>query len=973
MANRAAAILAQAVRPARADLAAACDRDLLRRFADDDDQPAFAAVVGRHTAMVLGVCTRLLPSREDAEDACQAVFLILAKKAGGGCRWQPSVANWLYVTARKVAANARIAAARRTRREGAAAVPGVAKPASALDQMTGREAIAALDEELDRLSAIYREPLVLCYLEGLTRDEAATRLGVPEATLKSRLERGRKRLADALTARGCALGVALLATAATSTAGASPSRLVGSILAAIGGRPSDFAAALAQGVAVNGVLTNAKLAVLLAGMVVTGFVSAPIGQGPAAYADEKPAMKAEKKPDAPKDDKPKTDVKGRTITGTVLDSAGKPIPAELMLVWQEGKPQPLGKAKEDGSFKVTVPMTHGEHDYGGWLVAKAPGHGFDFQPHGMEYIPASMTAADDVALKLPKERPVGGRVIDQQGKPVAGVKVVASRFSAFDSDESMAGHFKGWATESYQQGSPPGGDRGMWFADGYRNRTTDDGRSPYSATTDTDGRFAIAGIGANQLVNLRIRGDGVADKELVALNRDGFDPAPVNKAAKDNEPKGYSFGGKWQLYGADPTVVVEPEKVVRGRVTDQDGKPRAGVTVAFSRTNKRDLNPDYNTAVTDEDGKYEIRGARKHKGYGVEVSPDPAAGLLPCQAFADDTVGYEPITLDIKQAKGIVVSGRVTNRATGKPVFSHLHVDVMANNPFVEKYPPFMHSASSASNANQTDKDGHFRVVVIPGRVLLAAAPWRGDRGEFKPAVRDPKHADSFFPSEGALMYAAYGGRRGFVQGNWCQVVEAKPEDTALTVNVEFEPATKTLVKVADADGKPVTGVKATGLEVREFAGAKEIVGDTLTVFNVEAKKERLVAVRHEGRNLVGTLKLTAETKDPVLTLGAAGTLTGRAVDANGKPITGLDVHVRYGNRPVQEAAGGIRTTTTTDANGEFRVDGVFPGQEFQVFYHKGRMRFGPDYELAPKRALARHGDTLKLGDLKLEPNTDEE
>ena len=84
------------------------------------------------------------------------------------------MANWLYATARKVARNARLAAARRARREGAAAVPEAVPPA---DAMTGRELLAALDEELDRLPPRYREPLVLCYLEGLTRDEAAARLG----------------------------------------------------------------------------------------------------------------------------------------------------------------------------------------------------------------------------------------------------------------------------------------------------------------------------------------------------------------------------------------------------------------------------------------------------------------------------------------------------------------------------------------------------------------------------------------------------------------------------------------------------------------------------------------------------------------------------------------------------------------------------------------------------------------------------
>src|SRR5262249_49158708 len=146
---------------------------------------------------------------QDAEDACQATFLVLAQKAKGN-RWQPSVANWLFTTARKVAHNARVAARRRARREAQAAVPEAVQP---VDRMTGAELLAARDEELDRLPPRYREPLVLCYLEGLTRDEAAARLGVPAATLKTRLERGRKRLGDALTRRDCTLGAGLLALA----------------------------------------------------------------------------------------------------------------------------------------------------------------------------------------------------------------------------------------------------------------------------------------------------------------------------------------------------------------------------------------------------------------------------------------------------------------------------------------------------------------------------------------------------------------------------------------------------------------------------------------------------------------------------------------------------------------------------------------------------------------------------------------
>src|SRR5262249_58783555 len=102
-----------------------------------------------------------------------------------------------------------------------AAGPEAVEPA---DRITVRELIGILDEELGKLSPRYREAVVLCHLEGLTLDEAAPRLGVPIATLKTRVFRARKLLADALTGRGCALGIGLLALAVTSPAGASPPR-----------------------------------------------------------------------------------------------------------------------------------------------------------------------------------------------------------------------------------------------------------------------------------------------------------------------------------------------------------------------------------------------------------------------------------------------------------------------------------------------------------------------------------------------------------------------------------------------------------------------------------------------------------------------------------------------------------------------------------------------------------------------------
>jgi len=196
-------------------LRGAADRDLLSRVADDDEA-AFRVVAERHGPMVFGVCARVLGNRHDAEDALQATFLVLARRAAA-VRKSESLASWLHGVARRVALRLRRATRRRAAREQAAAVPDAHAPADAL---AWAEVRAGLDEELARLPAAYRDVLVLCYLEGLSRDEAAQRLGLDPGAVKGRLERGRRLLGERLVKRGIGLsaGLAALAVAPEATA-----------------------------------------------------------------------------------------------------------------------------------------------------------------------------------------------------------------------------------------------------------------------------------------------------------------------------------------------------------------------------------------------------------------------------------------------------------------------------------------------------------------------------------------------------------------------------------------------------------------------------------------------------------------------------------------------------------------------------------------------------------------------------------
>jgi RNA polymerase sigma factor (sigma-70 family) len=173
------------------------DRQLLERFLSRKDEAAFAALVRRYGPLVLSVCRRVLDRIQDAEDAFQATFLVLVRK-GWSIGNPELLGNWLYGVAYRVARKARVRAARRREQERQAEPMVVSDPS---DAVSWDEMRTALDEELHRLPEKYRQPLVLCYLQGLTNEEAARRLGWPAGSMSYRLGRAREMLRDRLTGR----------------------------------------------------------------------------------------------------------------------------------------------------------------------------------------------------------------------------------------------------------------------------------------------------------------------------------------------------------------------------------------------------------------------------------------------------------------------------------------------------------------------------------------------------------------------------------------------------------------------------------------------------------------------------------------------------------------------------------------------------------------------------------------------------
>jgi RNA polymerase sigma factor (sigma-70 family) len=191
------------------------DRQLLENFLATREEASFEALVRRHGPMVLGVCRRVLEHQQDAEDAFQATFLVLVRKASS-IVMRDTVGNWLYGVAYRTAQKARAAAARRRVKE-----KHMARPEALPDEAGWQDLRPLLDRELNSLPDKYREPLVLCDLEGNTRKAAATQLGWSEGTLSGRLSRAREMLARRLARHGVALtGAAVAGVLSTSAASA---------------------------------------------------------------------------------------------------------------------------------------------------------------------------------------------------------------------------------------------------------------------------------------------------------------------------------------------------------------------------------------------------------------------------------------------------------------------------------------------------------------------------------------------------------------------------------------------------------------------------------------------------------------------------------------------------------------------------------------------------------------------------------
>jgi len=902
----------------------------------------------------------VLGHEQDAEDAYQATFLVLARRAAA-LHNKTAVASFLHGTAYHMALKAKRAAGRRRKYEGRMPERSSVNPS---DELLWREVRALLDEEIARLPEVYRSAFVLCCLENLSRAEAGRRLGLKERTVSNRVAEARERLSQQLARRGVEL-TAVLAAIALATP-AVPAALAASTVSAavatvsgegLAGVVSASVAELVQGATMMG-KTKIAAAVLLAVTLLSGagvcFLASPQRQQGTSLL----ALRAGKATaNTPRSTKRETATTVE-IRGRVFDPDGKPkAGAKLLLLREDGEIKHLGMSSADGGFLVAVPKTVKINR----LVAQAGDTGLDF----LDLNPLKL--GKPVELRLVKDQVIRGRVVNTEGKPIRGARVAIRGISVYPNN-SLDSFLAAWKKRHFQMGMPDA-EKYLWSMSAALLPTK----------TDADGRFALHGAGAERVVSLHLGGAGIADSEMWIVNRDNFDPKPYNQASLDNIPKGLEkLAHRLVLHGPNVSVVAEAEKPIRGVVKDADsGKGRPKVVVYLTRKEDGKSVDVPIQATTDAEGRYEIHGAHKAKSYMLEVKDDPSTGYLRSRVWIDDTVGYDPITADIRVKKGVIVTGKILDSSTGKPVVGFAEADVLKNNPFTKDYPEF---ETYLRPDYTTAEDGVFRVVTIPGPVLLMGGPdmrWGGwiEMMKYKVPQADAKYPQYFLKLASHIEYSAYKDIRP-LQGSFCKVLEIKPGAAIVKQDIILERLNALTVVIQDAEGRPLSGVWATGISPENWHRAVHIKEDCCSAYGVEPGKSRLLVFYQPDKKLAGTMMLKGDEKAPIVAkLGPMGAIKGRLLGPDGKPLASVVVEIGYWDREAEEVFEVIRKTkaVVTDAAGAFTFTELIPGRKFSVVSLHRRKRLVEEGSTRRKPIIheVNAGECRDLGTIKVKPLSD--
>jgi RNA polymerase sigma factor (sigma-70 family) len=902
----------------------ASDTSLLEQFISAGDERAFAALVERHGPMVLHVCRRVLGNDHDAEDAFQATFLVLARRATALIR-REALPAWLHGVAHRVALRARVARMRRLPDTGAVAVPRVDPHPDPLAELSARELLLIVDEEVRRLPEVYRLPVLLCCLEGHSLEEAARQLGWTTGSVKGRLERGRARLHQRLLRRGLTLSAVLTAMEVSRGSAAALVTLLADrlipVAVAFARCPTAVHGGISAGTALLATetlrhMTRAPLkltsALLLAGsLLATGFALQRVEHAPpphrvlSAGTDERAAPAAG-------GDEQGTPIQ---VSGRVLDPRGQPLAGARLYVGYcvrrftpaleiRHQAYPLrGTSREDGRFQFT--FNTGELD-AQWLDDSRPAVLAVADGYGPDWVQLGESAeGSGLSLKLVEDLPLVGRILDRDRRPVAGTTILVQNVISDTRDgvsRFLRREVKIWP--------PPGSWRGPI-----------PGQAP-TLRTDAEGRFRLQGLGRDRIVVLALAGE--------TLQHAGFEAVVRPSAAMPY--LGKKLGDPFEVMAA-------PARPIRGLVRDQlTGVPIEGarVSVLFHDAG----------ALTDAVGHFEVLGcSQREQSYFVTVQPPLDQPYLAASTWASAPAGAEPFSVKFDLVRGLWLSGRVTEEATQVPprVARVEYHPLPATSRRARLTNGFTQAASSAV----IRPDGSYRLAVLPGPGVICVAASPGDA--YAAAVVDPdawaKRFDGEFPPGGT----------GFLcidKYNVLTPINPSETETALTLDLQVERAVSRPGMVVGPDHQPLAGVRVRGLSA--LPDDEILQAASFTVRGLNPRGSRALFFHHRDRGLGKMLTIRGEETGPLtVQLDPCGSVAGRLLDARGQPVAEVKVFsLRMGDGP--------EVLAETDRDGRFR-GALVPGPKYTLGLAETR-RLATDVG----EVEVESGRTRDLGDLLL-------
>ncbi len=926
-------------------LGALSDAQLLELFQKANGaaaQDAFSALVDRHGPMVLGVCQRMLRNTHDAEDAFQAAFLVLARRAASIGR-REKLSGWLHGVAVRTASEAKRRTARQRKRERRVMEMSNQESAPADDR---HDLLPILDEELNRLPHRFRAALVACELEGKSRREAAAQLGLAEGTLSTHLARGRKLLRERLTRRGVspAIGPALCLRQDRLLAAISERLMDSTVQAALEFASASSAAGTAPAAAslaerVIKVMVLCKLSLVLS--VVMAAVTAAVCLGSIATATGGAVLETQSGPN--------------DLSGRVVDSSGAPaVGAQVWAVagdWAERVT--VTSAKTDGNGRFVLPKVWDNEAAKAAFAAGKFGlfaRASDGRPGWLSVLERSGAGGEEkkIEITLSEVGEARGHLTDKNGKPLKGVFVTPLWFgrpgqsrtedSFFLASEALAAYRDQTAEDgSFVLKNVPRGAR-------IRAAIEAPGPGWLHVLWDSSQPVTITNRGrVGQIIGrLKMPEGGVirAKISVVAFLAETLGvPIPGSYKAIFSERVDVGADGWFLLEGLPPgryhvvfqsdqsvpfvpepvdDVDVGPDAVVKlevgvarlfmitGRVVDAvTGKGVAKVPVHCYRLDHQGFVKASRVAETDTNGRYSIATA---PGL-VKVLPDGLAGarLVPRFADAPDLqVMGDQAWPDLKLVRATDLDGIVVDEK-GKPVAGAqvylLEVDRAG--------------ARRKDDRLQTDSGGAF-------------------------------HLDLLDPEEDLALWA----RTKLATSKGAVVVRPRNVPGKLTITIDPSFACQIRGMATDSAGKRVAGAKVRLWWGRAYAfevGAERdqtyptILEEYTTTENgwfifrglwpgshygtevhawAHSAAEAHVAVGNSGETLdVGKIVLPS----------TSGRLTGHVVGTDGQPVSGATVFNR--------GDGAELVATVTDSQGQFQLGSLLPGTKY-AFIRKDGYRF---------------------------------